>query len=406
MAPENAYLARQAIFDTENSVCGYELLYRSARADADGAVGEPELPDSPRSAAVLTAALTDIGLSAIVGDQPAWVNLGGAFLADGLAAVLPPERTVVEILKVGRVDDSLLDAFARLRAEGYRVALGGALLHDAPGELLELADVVKLDSRSEDRAALERLIARLLSHDLALLAENVDTYEALEVCRTLGFSLFQGEFLSQPRLFSSARVSTESAVRMQLAAQLNDPEASFDQLAAMISADVTLSYRLLRYINSAHVGLRRPVNSMREAIVFLGSRRVRSWAMLLLLADSGGGRQELVVTALVRARMCESLAGAVAQPSDEAFTTGLLSVADALIDRPLSEVIGELPLDEQLSAALLERQGPLGDLLCRVVAFEQGDFDVAAAPPFDARTTTSAYIEAIDWSSGLLGALS
>ena len=177
----------------------------------------------------------------------------------------------------------------------------------------------------------------------------------LDRCRALGFTLFQGYFLSTPRLVSQARVSTEATVRLQLAAHLNDADASFDKLAVMIASDVTLSYRLLRYINSAYVGLRKPVVSLREALIALGSRRVRSWATLLLLADAGDGRHELVATALLRARMCESLAEATSQDADRAFLVGLLSVADALTDRPLGAVIEELPIDAEVRSSLLER---------------------------------------------------
>src|SRR5262249_2603173 len=156
-----------------------------------------------------------------------------------------------------------------------------------------------------------------------------------------------------------------------------------------------LSYRLLKYLNSAYVGLRTPVGSIRQALVLLGSQQVRQWATSLLTADAGADRHELVVTAFVRARMCESLAATTSLDRDRAFLAGLLSVVDALSDRPLDVVIAELPIDDELKDAVARRDGSLGDLVARVVAHEQGDFAAAAAPPLDARTVTNAYVEAI-----------
>lgn len=394
---QNTSLARQAIYDAGLAVCGYELLYRSDPA-ARHLIG-----DTAMSASALTAAFTDVGLDTIVGDQPVWVNVGEAFMTRDLAALLPPERTVIELLETGKAEPRAVEALTQLRSEGYRIALDDFSFHPGLEPLVELAHVIKVDVLAHDEEELEEQVRLLKPYDVTLLAEKVETYEVLERCRALGFSLFQGYFLSTPRTVSHVHVSTEAAVRVQLAAQLNDPEASFTDLTAMISSDVTLSYRLLRYINSASVGLRVPVVSLRDALVLLGSRRVRSWVTLLLLSDAGTGRPDLVSTALLRAHMCRSLAGATDQDAERAFLVGLLSVADALVDRPLADVIKELPIGPDLVEALLDGAGPLGDLLGRVIAHERADFATASAHPLDARTTTRAYIEAVDWSTRLVG---
>jgi len=361
--------------------------------------------ETAMSASALTVAFTDIGLDTIVGDSPAWVNVGDAFMTDDLAALLPPERTVIELLETSSADRSVVEALASLRAEGYRVALDDFSFTRDLEPLVELAHIVKIDVLAHDPRALEEQVRLLQPYDVTLLAEKVETYDALERCRSLGFVLFQGYFLSTPRLVSNVHVSTEATVRLRLAAQLNDPEASFEDLAGLIASDVTLSYRLLRYINSAYVGVRVPVVSLHEALVLLGLRRVRSWVTLLLLSDAGAGRPDLVATALLRAHMCRCLAEVTKQDPERAFLVGLLSVADALVDRPLADVIEELPIGPDLTSALLEGNGSLGDLLARVIAYERADFAVAAAFPLDATIATRAYIEAVDWSTRLIGEL-
>lgn len=392
--PATLSLARQAIFDDDVRVCGYELLYRSGHAENGSAASEAAPP-----ALTLTAELSDIGLDSIVGEVPVWVDLGDAIFTHDLSASFAPARTVVQILESTAADAGVVDAVAKLRSDGYRVALDDFVYRPEFAALIEHADVVKIDALEHGDEELAERVELLRTQGVELLAGNVGTYEELARCRELGFTLFQGFFLCEPRDIPSSRVGSDATVRMQLAVQLNDPDADFDKLASLIAADVTLSYRLLQYLNSAYVGLRRPVGSMREALVLLGSRQVRNWATMLLTADAGADRHELVVSAFVRGRMCESLATTTSQDSDRAFLAGLLSVVDALTDRPLVEAIDELPIDAELKDAVVAHDGPLGDLVTRVVAHEQGDFATAAAAPLDARTTTSAYVEAIDWAT-------
>ena len=333
------------------------------------------------------------------------MNVGGAFLLDDLTPALPPERVALEVLESVPASDEILAALGQLKADGYRLVLDDFVLRPLLVPLVELADVVKIDVLALDPDEVAAQIALLRPFDAELLAEKVETYESLERCRGLGFTLFQGNFLSRPRLLSDARVSAEAAVRVQLAARLNDPEVGFEELARLIESDVTLGYRLLRYVNSAYVGLMKPVGTMREALLLVGLRRMRSWATLLLLTDAGDGRHELVVTALVRARMCELLAATTGQDEGEGFLVGLLSVVDALLDRPLSTAVEGLPISDPVRGALLAHAGPLGDALERVLAYERAGFDRAVALPLDEATVALAYVAAAEWASLLMRGL-
>ncbi len=405
-AREHACLARQPIFTSALEVCGYELLYRATpTAEGSGLVNPSARAETAASATTLTAALTDIGLDPIVGEQPAWVNVGGAFLLEDLAHALPAERVVIEVLESVPASEEIVAALASLKGDGYRLALDDFVAQPPLEPLLKLADVVKIDVLALDWGEVEAQVAALAPYDVSLLAEKVETHEMLERCRDLGFELFQGHFLSRPRLLSDARVSAEATVRVQLAARLNDPEVGFDELGRLIESDVTLGYRLLRYVNSAYVGLVKPVATMREALLLVGLRRMRSWATLLLLSDAGEGRAELVVTALVRARMCELLAELTNQDAGEAFLAGLLSVVDALLDRTLASAVLDLPLSERVRDALLDHAGPLGDLLDRVLAYERCNFDRAVAQPLTESTVAAAYVAAAEWASALAGGL-
>jgi EAL and modified HD-GYP domain-containing signal transduction protein len=403
---EPTCLARQPIFTRTLEVCGYELLYRSnPDAESSGLVRPTSHQETAASAATLTTALTDIGLDAIVGDRPAWVNVGHAFLLGDLAQALPPDRVVLEVLESVPATSEVVEALESLKADGYRLALDDFVAQPLVGPLVEVADIVKIDVLALDWDRVEEQVAVLKPYGVSLLAEKVETHDVLERCRDLDFDLFQGHFLSRPRLVTDTRVSAEATVRIQLAARLNDPDVGFDELARLIESDVTLGYRLLRYVNSAYVGLPKPVGTMREALLLVGLRRMRSWATLLLLTDAGAGRQELAVTALVRARMCELLAAFTNENAGEGFLVGLLSVVDALLDRPLSAAVEDLPIAGHVRGALLARAGRLGDLLERVLAYERTNFDRAVARPLDEAAVSAAYVAATEWASLLVRGL-
>jgi len=396
----SGFLARLEIYGVDLEVFGYELLTRHGTpVDRPAPIGSGTIEEAEGFASPLITALREVGLDAIVGTRPAWVDAGDALAADDLATLLPPERTVLVVSGTALPASVSVEEIVELRSAGYRVAVDDAVFRGPLQSKPSTADFVRIDPLAHRDVELEHEIRSLREDGLRLLAGNVGTHDSFDCCRELGFEFFQGRFRTTPRLRSDRRISAEASVRVQLAAQLNNPETDFDELADLIAADVTLSYRLLRYINSAHVGLRRPIVSLREALVALGLRNVRTWATLLLLSDVGSEQQPIVATALLRAHMCRCLANATALAADQAFLVGLMSVVDVLVDRRLDEAIEEIPIDEQLKKALLDQDGPLGDLLDRVIAFERGDFAKAAAAPLNARATTAAYIEAIEWST-------
>ena len=184
---------------------------------------------------------------------------------------------------------------------------------------------------------------------------------------------------------------------LQLITRLQDPEAGMDELERLVTCDPALSYRLLKYINSAYCGMPVEVTSIRQALVLVGTTMVRSWATLLLLSRLSDGKpSELIVTALVRARMCELLGADDGERDDnQYFTVGLLSVLDALLDLPMEEVVDGLPFDNEVCAALSTQGGRLGSTLARVVDYEQNLVSPMDVDP----ALTDAYVQALAWAS-------
>jgi EAL and modified HD-GYP domain-containing signal transduction protein len=271
--------------------------------------------------------------------------------------------------------------------------------------LLELAQIVKLDVRRLDPGTLREQVSLMARHGVKLVAEKVETHEEFDFCQKLGFDLYQGYFFCKPREMTERGIQVNDMARLQLVAELQGPEVDFGALQEIISRDVGLSYNLLRFVNSAFFSLPRRVESLRDTLVLLGLNHVRRWSTLMALASSQDKPHELLVTGLIRARMCELVAAAGGEKDKEGyFTTGLFSVVDALMDTSMVEVLRSLPFSPEIIAALLNHDGPKGQVLHAVLAYERGDFDELGAMPADT-SPSELYAGAVEWatqaSSGL-----
>ena len=384
-------LARQPIFDNDLGIDGFELLYREVGAD-----GRP-VDGGKATATVLVAALADVGLQRLVGEQRAFLNVDRDFLMAFRPLPLPPERVVLELVEDQLVDDELVEVLTELVDDGFTLALDNFDHRPAYEPLLGLAHIAKLDVQALSEQRVADNIGILRERGLEIIAEKVETRDELDRCRKLGITRFQGFFFERPELVSGRPTPT---LRLGAIAELLEAEADdFDALERLISHDVGVSHKLLRLANSAHVAPRNEVRSVRHALALIGGRTVRRWTTLLMLAEAQGHAHELLVTALVRARCCEVRADRdAAVDADRAFTVGLFSVADALLDMPLAEVLDALPFDEALTAALLEHAGPEGRLLKAVVDYEHGRFEDAAGNQ-DVTGLSDAYYDAVEWAT-------
>lgn len=397
----NAFLARQPIYDRKLEVFGYELLFRS------GVNGHAEFADADQATSqVLLNAFMEIGLESIVGDRIAFINFTRAFIMGHYPLPFPPGKGCLEILEDIKVDAELVEAVRHLSGQGYTIALDDFVYHETLRPLVKLADIIKIDVLALDRAELKRHVALLRKFGAKLLAEKVETQDDYAFCRELGFDYFQGYFFCKPKVISGSRMPANRLVALRLLAGLQNPDIRIDELDALVSQDVTMSYKLLRCINSAFYSLPRKVESIRQAIVILGIQWLKTWVSLMVLANIDDKPRELMITAMVRAKMCELLAAAAGQKGAERFfIAGLFSVLDALMDRPLEELLKTLPLSDDISAALLQHQGPLGPTLHCVLAYDHGNWDEVHCPVLSTSEVTQTYLDAVAWAGQVAQAL-
>jgi EAL and modified HD-GYP domain-containing signal transduction protein len=384
-------LARQPILTSDLNVLGVELRYRPVGSD-----GRPVDPDRA-TATVLATALGEIGLDVLAGSAPAFIGVTREFLVDERTPPLPAGPFVLQLTTPETVDAALTCALQTLVNEGFLLALDGFVLRPDLEPLLELVTYVKLDVGTLAPAVLAEQVRELRTRNVTVIATQVESKALFDASRKLGIEAFQGSFFARPDLVRRDR--TPSLSIGSLRALIATDEDTFEALEDLISCDVGLSHKLLRLANSAYVGARTPVRSIRHALTLLGAGPVKRWVMVLVLADGSSEFDELLLTALIRARMCELIArnDPDADP-DRAFTAGLFSVADSLLGEPLADLVRALPFDERLVAALLEHDGPEGEVLDATLSYEQGYFDAAAELDRDLRKLARAYYDALEWA--------
>ncbi|MEO5343352.1 MAG: HDOD domain-containing protein [Gammaproteobacteria bacterium SHHR-1] len=394
------FVARQAIYDRDQRVFAYELLYRA------GLDNRAEFPDAlSATTQVLLNTFMEIGLDNLAGGSRVFVNLPQGFFTD-----LPPipferDRIVLELLEDLEVNDALCQAVAKLKAEGFTLAIDDYLFESKWEPLMRHVDIIKVEIPGLSEAQLRQRVGPLKQKGLTLLAEKIETQAVYDLCRELGFDLFQGFFFSRPNIVQGKTLDDNQLVVLRLLEKLNDPSSSMEEIDQQISQDAALSYKVLRYVNSAAMGLPRKVDSIRRALVVMGLQKIRVWASLMAMSGVKGKSSEVIVLALIRARMCEALAReARSLGPDTAFTIGLFSMLDVLLDQPLEDILAKLPLAEEVLAALLRQQGPGGTLLRCAIGHERHDWPNMSYPGITHERLQELYWGVVGqvWQSGLI----
>jgi len=405
-ARDRVYVARQPILFPNGHVYGYELLYRGAAGDTS-CVAAGDIA----GARVLTDTLLNLGLETLTNGRLAFLNLTRELLLAGAGEVLPQSGVVIELREDITIDDEVIAACERLQALGYVLALDDFEPYSAAEALMPYVKFVKVDVLATPAAARLELAHRLLPRGITLLAEKVETEADVREATAAGYRLLQGYFFCKPATMAGPSIPTERIGYLRMMATLNKPEIGVAELETVLERDAAITYRVLRTINSAAFGVRREISSIRQAIVLLGTARIRQWASIWALAGvQAGGSSETMNLAVVRARCCAQMAAATAgvHGSDEAFLLGLCSMLDVMVSRPMDEVVRDLPFGDELSDALLGRQNPTRALLDAAIAYERGHWEAAVAAAQRAGVPETAippaYEDALSWSQHLVRA--
>lgn len=392
------FIARQPIFDASLNLFAYELLFRTS----DSLSAPRDLDDDSATAAVLSTS-EDVGLSRLVGEHRAFVNLPRKFFTE---PDLLPESTgqlVLEVLEHVELDEPVMQGIRTLAERGHTLALDDYVHDPRYAAVLPYVQIVKLEIPQIKPEDWREVIERLKQHGVDVLAEKVETAEEFERLSELGCDYFQGYFFAKPKVVSGRRLAPNKLAMLQLLAKVNNPDTDVDTLSALVGQDVALAVRAMNYVNSAASALNRRVESVREAVVYIGRETLRRWVTVAVMAKLDDKPSELITMSLTRARFLELIAVQNGRPdSDVYFTVGLFSMLDAMMDRPMREVVDKLSIPNELRDALETFSGEKGAALYLALQLEHGDSFVPELDELSFQEGSKLYTDARVWADNTI----
>lgn len=400
-------MAKQPIFDRQGSVWGYELLCRDT---------EDNSYTGPNGNTATSAVMLD-GLEfmrpILRADQRFLINFTEEFLETGLPSLLPPSVCAIEILESVKPTPEVIRGLSDLKRQGYLLALDDFIGQEDLLPFLPLVDIIKIDVLGMDRGKLWRLtedVSRRFS--AKLLAEKVEDRQCADYCKTLGFALFQGHFYSKAEIITGRRLSPSQTAKTKILLKTTDPGMDLQQIKEIITSDISLTYRLLRYINSVFFGMPVKVVTVDHAVILLGVEKIRQWLIVTSMAelDASPMSQEIALMAAFRAKFLETLAHMHpatrhGNTGKKLFLAGLFSLLEGLLNLPLDDIFEALPIDDDVREVLTKGTGPLAPLYKLMLACDKGLWSDARALSRELALSdndlTAAYAEAAGWSRNI-----
>lgn len=399
------FVARQPIFDCNQKVVFYELLFRHGESNNYEAV-DGDLA----TLNVITNSFFCIGIDNLTGGKKAFINFTENLLKSETITILPKEYLGIEILETVEPTEEIIGACKNLKSLGYTLVLDDFVFSHKYEPLIELADIIKVDFLLTSPYERERLIKTISNKKVKFLAEKVESREDFEEAVRLGYNYFQGYFFSKPVIMTGTDIPAQKLQYLNALKEINRPNLGFEDIEKIIKRDVSLSYKLLRYINSSSFGFRSKVHSIRQAIALIGEDEVIRWIYVIVFRETSVEKNnEALATCIVRARFGEilcSLNNELKNKASDVFFMGMFSMIDSLINRPIEEILGELPMDLGVKDALMGKRNIYRDIYELIICYERGAWERLAyysnKLKLDEKRLPEIYFESLNWSKELL----
>ncbi|AGF79363.1 EAL and modified HD-GYP domain-containing putative signal transduction protein [Desulfocapsa sulfexigens DSM 10523] len=395
----DVFVARQPIFDSRKKLFAYELLFRTGMANAF-----PDLDGETATSSLLSSSFFTVGIEQISGGHRSFINFTEDLLLKGTPAMLPAENVVVEVLENVNPTEEVREACRELVAKGYDLALDDFVFTEEWLPLVKIAKVIKIDFRLTPIAEIESIIETVKPYKCKLLAEKIETYDEFQQALEMGFVYFQGYFFAKPEVLRNKDIPSSQLTLLQLITEVNRTEFDVNTLEKLINQDVSVSFKLLKYLNSAFFYRVHPISSIRQAIAFLGERGVRQFVSLIATSKLSESKpSELLRTSIIRARMLELIAESQGKSNScDFFMLGLFSLIDAMLDNSMTYLMEQLPLTDSVKDALAKRRGNKLPYLQAVESYETGNWekfeetlDLVGA---DRDRFPAFYLDAVGWA--------
>jgi c-di-GMP-related signal transduction protein len=398
------YVARQPIFKKNKKLYGYELLFRGGMSNAF-----PDIDGDTATSKLLSNSFFNIGIDQLTGGKVAFINFTQELLIRKIPMMFPVENMMVEILEDVSPNKEVVSACLDISGAGYAIALDDFVFKNELKPLIKLAHIIKIDFILSPIEEIKRLVNMLKGYKIKLLAEKIETYDEFKKALSMGFTYFQGYFFSKPEILSSKEITPSKITLLQIVGEANKKDCSFDKLEKLITRDVSISYKLLRYINSAFFKRACEISTIKHAIVLLGEKEIKRFISLVTTAELASDKpDELVRTSIIRARFCELLGLNSSNGTDvsELFLMGLFSLIDAMLDNTMENIMKSLPLSKNIKQALIEAKGKLVDYLRFVSYYETANWDqcslINSKMHVDEDKIPEFYQDAVNWADSYI----
>lgn len=394
------YAARQPILTKDKQLFAYELLFRDSIQNVF-----PNIDADEATTKIIEASNFNSGINNFSGNKPAFINFTLETLSKGYPETLSPDEVVIEILESVKPSTKLLTICRDLSAKGYTIALDDYIHNDIWRYFFPYIQIIKVDWQDVTLDTIQLIKASIADFPhIKLLAEKVETYEEYNIAIELGFELFQGFFFAKPEMIKKKSLSPSQMAITLLLKETSQDELNFKNITEIFERDITLSYKLLRYVNSPVFRRRNEVSSINQALVILGTQELKRFLGLMFAANINPGKpSELINTAMIRAKFFELVCSSLnsAKITEIAFLVGLLSLIDAILDEDIEVILEYLPLTTEVKTALLEKQGIIGRLIELVTAIEHADWVQAGliipTLRLESQSTLALYQTAVTW---------
>ncbi|MBU0664666.1 MAG: HDOD domain-containing protein [Proteobacteria bacterium] len=398
----DVYVARQPIFNRHRRIFAYELLFRNGMSNAF-----PGIDGDEATSSLLSSSFFTVGIEEITSGHKAFINFTEDMLARGIPSMFPVNLVVVEVLEDVEPTEEVVTVCRELVNKGYILALDDFVYRENLTPLIELANIIKVDFRLTPIEQIKEMVTTLKGYSCKLLAEKIETYEEFTLASSMGFVYFQGYFFSKPEILKNKDIASSQLALMQLIVEVNRAEFEVVDIEKLVNRDISISFKLLKYLNSAYYSRLQPISSIRQAIAFLGERGIRLFVSLIATSKLSEDKpDELIRTSCIRARFLELIGKEVNLDQSIFFMLGLFSMLDAMLDTSMHLLMAQIPISEEITQALVHKTGPLFPYLQLIQLYELGEWDALDTAMeklnFDEHKIMDFYLDAVHWAENFI----
>ncbi|MBU5453885.1 EAL and HDOD domain-containing protein [Caproiciproducens sp. MSJ-32] len=393
------FIARQGIYDREEKVVAYELLYRNSTINSFNSNVEDELATYQ-----LIENINAFGIDKLTNNKIGFVNFPEQLINKNIATLLPKDKVVIEILENVKPTEEVMKNLKKLKKQGYSLALDDVEREEDLKEFVDLIDVVKVDFILSSKEKREKIAKLCKKHNIKMLAEKIENIEALNEAKKLGFHYFQGYYYSKPSIFLGKDIKIKNSSVFLILAELIKENSDLEKIENMIKRDVALTYKFLKFINSSYFDFIEEISSIKEAILLIGKEELMKWLSVLSFIElSSNSNDEHTYNTVIRAKYCEKLAELICyEKKEEAFLVGLFSNLHLMMEKDLKILLEDLPINNNIKEALLGKNCILKNILDLVLAYEKVEEEkiikLCALLGVDEGKLWDLYFHSLEWS--------